>query len=416
MTIWLISPYGPIPGEGWRDYRYTMMGEALAAAGHDVVWWTPNFSHHFKRYRSIGWEDRAVRPRFRLRLVPTSGYSSNVSFARLRYEALFAWRTYRRALREPRPDCIVVTDPPQIVGRIGVWLARRRGCPLIFDVMDLWPELFALAIPAPLRPAAPLVFAPLLALRGRNYSHSSGLISLCNTYRDAALRQLRSAQAIPSATIFNGIDVARFRAAMQRPSHSDLPLKPKDELWAVYAGTLGANYDLPTLMKAAELLQCRASRVRTLVAGEGPLAPWLREFIRDRKIRNVTYLGSLPPRDLAPLYRQCDIGICAYGPSSNVAMPDKAYDYMAAGLPIVNSLQGELSELIATRGFGLPYRAGDAETLAGSLDRLATDDAMRAEMARRSFEAGAEFDQTIQYRQLPGLVECVSRCAHAAYS
>ena len=77
MTIWLLNPYGPIPGEGWREYRYTMIGEALAANGHTVVWWAANFSHHFKRFRSPSWQDRHVSPGFAIRLVPTSVVSRN---------------------------------------------------------------------------------------------------------------------------------------------------------------------------------------------------------------------------------------------------------------------------------------------------------------------------------------------------
>jgi hypothetical protein len=38
--IWLFNPYGPIPGEAWRDYRFTMIAETLAAEGHHVIWWT----------------------------------------------------------------------------------------------------------------------------------------------------------------------------------------------------------------------------------------------------------------------------------------------------------------------------------------------------------------------------------------
>ena len=37
-TIWLVNPYGPIPGEGWRAYRFNLLGEALAKAGYNVVW------------------------------------------------------------------------------------------------------------------------------------------------------------------------------------------------------------------------------------------------------------------------------------------------------------------------------------------------------------------------------------------
>ena len=405
MRIWLISAYGPIPGEGWRDYRYTIMGEVLAAAGHDVVWWTPNFSHHFKRFRSQGWEDRQLGTGFRLRLVPAAAYSGNISLGRLRYELLFAWNTYHRALGEARPDCIVVTDPPQVVGRSAIVLARRFGCRLVFDVMDLWPELFELALPAPLRALAPLLFLPLRILRSRNYARADAVISLCETYKDTVLRQVPRLREVPSATVFNGIDVPGFRLAMQAAIQSaSVPPKGPDDVWAVYAGTLGENYDVPALMECAMLLQERCSGLRILVAGEGPLAPALAAFVRDRGLRNLTFLGRLSPDELARLYRRCDIGICAYGRLSNVAMPDKAYDYMAAGLPLVSSLAGELARYIRERGIGLPYRAGDPDSLACALEEIAGNTALRSALAARSRECGMEFDRRTQYSKVVDLV------------
>ena len=37
MNIWLINPYEPIPGEAWRDYRFTIIAETLARHGHQVT-------------------------------------------------------------------------------------------------------------------------------------------------------------------------------------------------------------------------------------------------------------------------------------------------------------------------------------------------------------------------------------------
>jgi len=408
VKIWLINAYGPIPLEGWRDYRYTIIGNVLSAAGHDVLWWTSNFSHHFKRFRSEGWEDRTLSPRFRIRLVPTPGYSRNIGLARLRNELAFICRTYMRARREGRPDCIVVTDPPQTVGRLGVWLAGRWHCPLIFDVMDLWPELFALALPRRLRGLAPIIFSPMYLARKRNYSHADGLIALSQSYTDKMLAEVPRLRAAPVATVFNGIDVEAFREAMRESANGlHLPNKGAGEIWAVYAGSLGENYDVSTLMEAAVLLENRGVAIRILVAGDGPRAAALQAFVRERQLGNLIYLGSVSKGCLPGLYRQCDIGISAYGPSSTVAMPDKAYDYMAAGLPMVNSLRGELAALIDARQCGLNYAAGDPLSLAATFETLATDHNLRRAMARSSFEAGNDFDRRAQYGCLPALVEKV---------
>src|SRR5258708_1183278 len=80
MRVWIVEPYGSIPGEAWREYRYALAGRAFAAAGHEVIWWVANFEHRYKKFRTDGtWEDRVVTPGFTVRIVPTTGYSSHVS-------------------------------------------------------------------------------------------------------------------------------------------------------------------------------------------------------------------------------------------------------------------------------------------------------------------------------------------------
>ena len=124
-----------------------MIGEALASDGHHVTWWTANFSHNFKRFRSKGWADISVRPNFTIRLVPTGSYEKNISVRRILFELRYAIQLYHRAAHLAAPDLILSVNPPQSTTLTAVWLARKHRARLIIDVYDLWPELFALALP-----------------------------------------------------------------------------------------------------------------------------------------------------------------------------------------------------------------------------------------------------------------------------
>ena len=409
MNIWLINPYGPIPGEGWRDYRFTMIGETLAQHGHQVTWWTANFSHHFKRFRSKDWNDLDVSPNFRIRLVPTSGYQKNIGLGRVKFEILFAWRMYQRAVKESPPECIISVDPPQTIGFLAVRLARRFKAWLVLDVMDLWPELFTLAFPRLLRPLAPMVLYPLYVLRRHNLRQADAITSVCDTYLEEARRLAPQCQI--TMTIFIGIDVAEFRAMSQKldmPSASlrqRIGQKTPDEVWVVYAGTLGNNYDIKTLLQAAAYLKQRKSKIKIFIAGEGPLRSYVMDFIATHGSTNLIYLGKLSPRELIQLYQVCDIGLCTYGPKSTVAMPVKIYDYMAAGLPIVSSLRGELESLLRIRQMGIQYQAGDPKSLAEALESLARDEKRRKTMARNSYNTAMQFDKHVQYQKFADLIE-----------
>jgi len=411
MNIWLINPYGPIPGEGWRDYRFTLVGETLAQHGHRVTWWTANFSHHFKRFRSKDWNDLDVSPNFRIRLVPTSGYRKHIGLGRVRFELLFAWRMYQRAVKESSPECIIAVDPPQVIGFLAVRLARHFGTRLILDVMDLWPEIFVLAFPRLLRPLTPIILYPLYILRRHNLRQADVVTSLCDTYLEVAKKEFPDLQGGLFVTIFNGIDIAAFRAMKREVDKASLRLmqktgeKTSDEVWAIYAGTLGNNYDIETLLRAAVHLEQHKSRVKILIAGEGPLRQRVTDFVTAHRPRNLVYLGKLDPEELIEIYQLSDIGLCAYGAESNVAMPDKAYDYMAAGLPIVSSLRGELENLLRIHQMGIQYQAGDPKSLAEALESLARDEERRKTMARNSYNTAMQFDKHVQYQKFADLVE-----------
>lgn len=94
-----------------------------------------------------------------------------------------------------------------------------------------------------------------------------------------------------------------------------------------------------------------------------------------------------------------------------MAMPDKAYDYLAAGLVIVNSLRGELAPWLKEKQCGVQNQAGDAKSLADALERLSIEQGLRETMAKNSFDTAMLFDKHVQYRKYVEWVE--SLCANS---
>jgi glycosyltransferase involved in cell wall biosynthesis len=83
--------------------------------------------------------------------------------------------------------------------------------------------------------------------------------------------------------------------------------------------------------------------------------------------------GLLPRGDYVKLLASCEVGLVLVKPESLVAVPNKACDYAAAGLALVNSLPGELAGLIDTHAAGVSYTAGDGSSLARAITDLAAD-------------------------------------------
>jgi glycosyltransferase involved in cell wall biosynthesis len=412
MKVWLINPYGPLPSEAWRPYCFPLIASVLLEAGHEVVWWTSNFAHHFKKFRSDGWQDISVGERFTIRLVPSPGYRRNIGVGRMFRDMVFAYRCYHRGRREPGPDMIVHSESPLTFGFAGQRLADHHACPSIYHQMDLWPELIVRKAPRHLRGLVGLAFSPVYAARKRTYRRLAAATALARPYLDAVFEDAPNLVDRPNAVVYNGIDVHGFRREMAaaRAWPARFPVKREGDIWAVFAGSLGPSYDIGTMCETARRLAAVGSNIRIVIAGDGPEKARVEAASRDDASKaNIFYLGQLAPAELAALYSRCDIGLCAYSPSSNVEMPDKIYDYTAAGLPVLVSLTGEVSRIVADHGAGFPYQAGSSQDLYAKLVSLASDPAAMSLMARASHQLGLEFDQKVQYAKFLDVVNAVCR-------
>jgi len=98
-----------------------------------------------------------------------------------------------------------------------------------------------------------------------------------------------------------------------------------------------------------------------------------------------------------------------YASWSTVAMPVKLYDYLAAGLPFITSLMGELQELMRRCDVGLSYRAEDAGSLADAIESIANDEGRRKAMAANARRCARQFERDEQYSRFADIVERVAR-------
>jgi len=120
-------------------------------------------------------------------------------------------------------------------------------------------------------------------------------------------------------------------------------------------------------LQAAERLSYSHSGMRFLIAGGGPDYAKLRNYAQEKRLANVAFTGPLTYHQLTHLLAQCDIGINAISSGSTISLPNKLFDYLAAGLPIISSVKGELENLIKAEHVGLQYEAGNAESLAEAI-------------------------------------------------
>lgn len=409
LTVWLVNPFDDVPGEGLPPLRYWTLARILAARGHDVTWWTADWSHRRKAPRSVDpgiHEDEG----FTVRTVPVRPYTKNVSLARLRSHADFG-RSFERLASDAiaagsmeRPDIVLASLPPLEGVEAAARLARRADATFVVDMMDLWPETFERLIPGPellRRPLARLLCGGMVRRREAVLALADGVSAATHAYAAGVLHAARA--DLPRHVCPVGAYVEEFPAPPRLidpvPAATGATATQTFEpIHCVYAGSLGTGQDLQTLVAAARCLSAAGTRAVLHVAGTGPLEPMLRAAAA--AIRGSCELivhGLLGRAEYVRLLAGCDAGLVLVKPESLVAIPYKACDYAAAGLALVNSLPGELADLIAAHEAGVAYQPGDGNSLAAAITGLATDRrrllAMR-QAARRLAVAAFDRDRT----------------------
>ena len=398
-TIWLVNPYGPIEGENWREYSFNQFGKFLSSNGFNVIWWTASFSHHFKEFRSRSWKDIKVNDHFIIRLVPTNSYKKNISFGRFRKDFVFGKNAQLGFNKFKKPDLIIAAENPMCMGSPAYKYAKKNNVPIIYDQMDIWPELLIQVLPEPISSFANIAMIPVYLKRKVIYKNLDGVIALGKHYLEFMFDISPELRHKPNALVYNGIDVNKFRSHLNdEVTISKLPKeKPKGEIWCIFAGTLGPSYDIKSIIEAADYFDKNGENFKFIIAGSGPFEGEVTDA--EKRLNNLIYVGKLLPEELIPIYGKCDIGLSTYSAGSNVDMCDKFYDYTAAGLAVVNSLTGEVSEHIEQRGLGKNYIANDADSFIKALDEYREYEYL-LQSKNNSKDIGLEFDMNNQNHKL----------------
>jgi glycosyltransferase involved in cell wall biosynthesis len=318
-------------------------------------------------------------------------YSNSDSFAKRAWTFLkFAARSVGVAFTE-NYDVLFATTTPLTAGIPGIFARWLRGKPFVFEVRDLWPEL----------PRAmgvirnPLVLWAMGVLEWISYHSAHRLIGLSPGIVQGIAHRVGAKERI--ALVPNGCDLAVFTDAPDawRPGQ----VRATD-LLAVFAGTHGLANGLDAVLDAAVELKRRGrDDIKLLLIGEGKLKPSLRARAQREELTNVVFHDPVNKARLAGLMAATDVGLqCLanvpafyYGTS-----PNKFFDYIAAGLPVLNNYPGWLAEQIIQNDCGFAVLPDDPIAFANALERAAGDRAALKAMGQRGRQlAEREYDRLL---------------------
>ncbi len=379
----------PTGNTGTRSYSFA---RALVEKGHEVTMVCGNYegaetglSGPFKRNIRRGEIDG-------IQVIEISvPYSNKMSFAKRVWQfAKFSLLASRLSISEKYDLLFATSTPltiaiPAIVGR----LLRRK--PMVFEVRDLWPEL-----PKAMGVISNPVILYLMSVLEWSAYHSADHVIGLSPGMAKGIRK-RGIEEDRVSIVPNGCDLDLFDPTSTTRAGLGFPdVITENDFIAVFTGAHGMANGLDAVIDVALELKKRGNqRVKLMLIGDGKLKPDLQIRARKENLDNIIFMDPVPKTKLIELLRGIDLGMMLlknveafyYGTS-----PNKFFDYLAAGKPILVNYPGWMTHLVEENNIGYVVAPDNPVAFADALEIAAgTDLADKGHRARRLGEK--QFDR-----------------------
>ncbi|MDD6461708.1 MAG: glycosyltransferase [Bifidobacteriaceae bacterium] len=360
------------------EARAHAIGEFFQRRGDEVTWYFSDFDHRTKKT-----VERSAPDHVYVHLAP---FTRNLSIRRMRSIGRFAKDVERQLDERMRTDPFDVLWfllPANSLAPAADRLHTRYGVPIVFDIIDLWPESL---------PVKGLAHTLPARLWGRLRDAHLGSACLITTECD----RYRSVIGLPA-------DHTRTLYWYKDRPHGDpgtLGLDPgaawrtvgSDTAAPIPVAYLGAVNNIIDIALITQLLTAmNAIRpVHLNIVGTGESLERFVEQARDA-VSRVTYHGAV----YDDVRKSAILGSCAYGlnimkPTVKVGLSMKSIDYLYCGLPLLNAIGGDSTEFVEREGIGVQIDPSDIEGTARRAVAIATDPTAADRMhraARACYEA-----------------------------
>jgi glycosyltransferase involved in cell wall biosynthesis len=351
--------------------RHHELARYLASQGHRVTIIASPISYLTGKARStnILWSENQ-RDGQLITIMRAYTYPSlHRSFAfRLISFFSFMFSSFFIGLGVKNVDLVWGTSPPIFQGFTAWLLARIKHRPFLFEVRDLWPA-FAVAVGVLKNPV-------LIKLSEWLETFLYRRANLVVVNSPGFIQHIKKRGASRVDLVPNGTDTSMFN-----PNANGGDFKREHGLEAkfvvIYAGAHGLSNDLGIVLQAAQKLLARKDIVFVLL-GDGKDKPALQARAAREGLTNTIFLPPIPKVEMPSALAAADACIAILKPIEmyKTTFPNKVFDYMAAGKPVILAVDGVIREVVENAEGGIAVHPGDPEGLSQAVLQLADDPAL----------------------------------------
>lgn len=294
-------------------------------------------------------------------------YSNYMSIPRKVYSFL---NFIRLAINESRKqkgiDLVFATSTPLTVGYVALRLKKQKGWPYVFEVRDLWPEF-----PIQIGAIKNRVVIKLLRRLEKNiYDKAEHIIAL--------------SPGMMAGIVATGVPVQKCSVIpnMSKPDEFYPHERSKeimdnfgidnDKFNVIHFGSMGRANGLSYIIETAKCLKDRGDNsVNFIFMGDGATLPVIKKQAEDYNLNNVYFLGNHKMSVVSEVVNCCDASITSFLdlPILYTNSPNKLFDSLSAGKPIIVNSAGWTKDLVEGQNCGFYVDPNDPKDFADKLMR-----------------------------------------------
>lgn len=359
-----------------RKMRTANLAEKLLERGHKVFWWASAFEHQRKIMVSDRDRNFDISGTYTIRTLRGLRYQKNFSFGRYIDHQILAFKFRMQSKKCPKPDVIVASMPDYLIAYEAAQYAMKSGIPYIVDIRDLWPDVFLNRLKKfGLYNFGKISLALDFAKLNFLLKNADSLLAVSKGYLDWGLKRSERFRGPLDEIFYLGYKNSNTNtqiAAFESLEVCDWLKEREGQKMFIFIGTFGASYELDLILAAAKhFYRLNRRDICFILVGTGEKFLSINE--KAATLENVVVTGWLGNQEINAILKKGYAGLLSYTKDASQGLPNKPFEYLSAGLPLINSLEGEMSELIIQYGIGLNYVPGDLESLNTCIESLLDD-------------------------------------------
>lgn len=350
-----------------EDFKVNDIAFELAKNGHDVTVLTaiPDYPKGrfydgyslFKRRRETVNGVNVIR----LPIIPRgNGGAIRLVLNYVSYFFCLYVFTFFHSFRRKYDRVFVHLTSPFFIGVCAKKLSKRQKIPLLFWVLDLWPESLVSAGGI----KHPLIIKSQNQMVRKVYERCSKILmsskgfakSICEkgNFQNKLIYFPNWAEHVKSECP-KGFDIEKIS-----------PFDVGNNFILLFAGNLGEAQNIDALLKAAEILK-EDKHIKFVFVGDGRRKDISEKYVKENGLSETVYfLGRYPLSTMPIFMRMADVLMFSLKDELcfNLTVPAKVQFYMSQGKPILAMINGEGAELVKEAECGFSVPAGDYKSFA----------------------------------------------------